>query len=244
MQIDTGTDTVLAEVTEGVGIITLNRPERRNALHYEILETVPRLLERFVEDPAVGCIMVTGAGRSFCSGGDVGGNTFRRQAAGDTPRQKATAKEQGQMLAEDARMIRMLFECPKITLAALPGAAVGAGMSLALAADLRIAGRSATLIGGWGRLGFSGDFGGPWLLTRMVGPTCALEFLIENTVIDADRAHSLGLFNVVVPDEELHSAAAAWARRIADGPRGPPVLQGERPGGCTPLPGRCPPAGG
>ena len=81
MQIDTGTDTVLAEVIEGVGIITLNRPERRNALHYEILETVPRLLERFVEDPAVGCIMVTGAGPSFCSGGDVGGNTFRRPSS-------------------------------------------------------------------------------------------------------------------------------------------------------------------
>ncbi len=219
MQIETGTETVLAEVADGVGIITLNRPERRNALHYEILETVPQLLERFVEDPAVGCIMVTGAGRSFCSGGDVGGGTFRRPPSGDAPPGKSTAKEQGQMLAEDARMIRMLFECPKITLAALPGAAVGAGMSLALAADLRIAGSSATLIGGWGRLGFSGDFGGPWLLTRMVGPTRALEFLIENTVIDADRAEALGLFNVVVPDEDLRSAAAAWASRIADGPR-------------------------
>jgi 2-(1,2-epoxy-1,2-dihydrophenyl)acetyl-CoA isomerase len=101
----------------------------------------------------------------------------------------------------------------------LPGAAVGAGMSLALAADFRIAASSATLVGGWGRLGFSGDFGGPWLLSRMVGPTLALEFLIENTVIDAARAQSLGLFNRVVPDEELRAAALAWAIKIADGPR-------------------------
>jgi 2-(1,2-epoxy-1,2-dihydrophenyl)acetyl-CoA isomerase len=116
-------------------------------------------------------------------------------------------------------MIRMLYECPKITLAALPGAAVGAGMSLALAADFRIAARSATLIGGWGRLGFSGDFGGPWLLTRHVGPTRALEFLIENTVIDAEWALALGLFTRVVPDDELRAAALAWAVKIADGPR-------------------------
>jgi 2-(1,2-epoxy-1,2-dihydrophenyl)acetyl-CoA isomerase len=219
MQIDTGTETVLAEVTDGVGIITLNRPERRNALHYELNEAVPRLIERFADDPDVGCIMVTGAGASFCSGGDVGGGTFRRPATGDAPPLKKTMKEQGQMLADDARMIPMLYECPKITLAALPGAAVGAGMSLALAADFRIAASSATLIGGWGRLGFSGDFGGPWLLSRMVGPTLALEFLIENTVIDAVRAQSLGLFNRVVPDEELRAAALAWAIKIADGPR-------------------------
>jgi len=219
MQIETGTETVLAEVADGVGIITLNRPERRNALHYEILETVPQLLERFVDDPAVGCIVVTGAGACFCSGGDVGGGTFRRPERGDAAPQKPTAEEQGQRLAEDARMIGMLFECPKITLAALPGAAVGAGMSLALAADLRIAASSATLIGGWGRLGFSGDFGGPWLLTRLVGPTRALEFLIRNTVIDAELARSLGVFNLVVPDDELRSAALAWARDIADGPR-------------------------
>jgi 2-(1,2-epoxy-1,2-dihydrophenyl)acetyl-CoA isomerase len=177
------------------------------------------LLERFVDDADVGCIMVTGAGASFCSGGDVAGGPFRRPAPADAPTGKTTAKEQGQMLAEDARMIRMLYECPKITLAALPGAAVGAGMSLALAADFRIAARSATLIGGWGRLGFSGDFGGPWLLSRMVGPTRALEFLIENTVIDAEWARALGVFNRVVPDEELADAARAWATHIAGGPR-------------------------
>ena len=92
-------------------------------------------------------------------------------------------------------------------------------MSLALAADFRIAARSAKLIGGWGRLGFSGDFGGTWLLSRMVGPARALEFLIDNTVIDSERALSLGLFNRVVPDEELHAAALAWATEIAAGPR-------------------------
>jgi 2-(1,2-epoxy-1,2-dihydrophenyl)acetyl-CoA isomerase len=221
MQIDTGTETVVADIAGGVGTIMLNRPERRNALHFEMQEAVPRLLERFAEDPDVGCIVVTGAGKSFCAGGDVGGGTSRRPSArtDDAPRQPKTAKEQGQLLAEDARMIEMLYASPKITLAALPGSAVGAGMSFALAADLRIAAQSATLIGGWGRLGFSGDFGGTWLLSRMVGPSRALEFLIDNTVIDSARALALGLFNRVVPDVELRAAALAWAGQIAAGPR-------------------------
>jgi 2-(1,2-epoxy-1,2-dihydrophenyl)acetyl-CoA isomerase len=220
MQIDTGTETVLAEVAEGVGTITLNRPERRNALHFEMYTAVPRLLERFIDDPDVGCIVVTGAGTAFSSGGDVGGGARRPSARpGNAPKQSKAAKERGQMLTEDARMIEVLYSSPKITVAALPGAAVGAGMSLALAADFRIAARSAKLIGGWGRLGFSGDFGGTWLLSRMVGPARALEFLVDNTVIDSERALSLGLFNRVVPDEDLHTAALAWAIQIAAGPR-------------------------
>ena len=123
------------------------------------------------------------------------------------------------MLARDARMVELLHGSSKVTLAALPGAAVGAGMSIALAADLRIAAQSSKLIPGWGRLGFSGDFGGTWFLTRLVGPAKALELLIDNTAIDAELALSLGLVNRVVPDDELRTAAMAWAVAIADGPR-------------------------
>jgi 2-(1,2-epoxy-1,2-dihydrophenyl)acetyl-CoA isomerase len=219
MEIETGTETVLADVSEGVGTITLNRPERRNALHFEMYAAIPRLLERFADDPEVGCIMITGAGAAFSSGGDVGGGGSRRPRRDDEPRRSASTEERGRLLARDAHMVEVLYASPKITLAALPGPAVGAGMSLALAADLRIAARASKLIGGWGRLGFSGDFGGTWLLSRLVGPARALEFLIDNTAIDAEQALSLGLFNRVVPDEELPVAARAWAMQIAAGPQ-------------------------
>jgi 2-(1,2-epoxy-1,2-dihydrophenyl)acetyl-CoA isomerase len=223
MQIETGTETVTAERTDGVGIITLNRPERRNALHSEMFDAVPRALERFVGDPEVGCVMITGAGTAFCSGGDVGSGASRRPDPpgaddGSVSRAK-TVEDHGSMLAHDARMVELLHGSPKVTLAALPGAAVGAGMSIALAADLRIAAESAKLIPGWSRLAFSGDFGGTWFLTRLVGPAKALEILIDDRIIEADEALSLGLFNRVVPEDEFRAAAMAWAVSIARGPR-------------------------
>jgi 2-(1,2-epoxy-1,2-dihydrophenyl)acetyl-CoA isomerase len=220
MQIKTGTDTVMAQRIDGVGVITLNRPERRNALHVDMFEAVPRLLERFIGDPEVGCIMITGAGTAFCSGGDVGGSGSRRPASpGDDTGPARAVEDLGTMLTRDARMVELLHGSPKVTLAALPGAAVGAGMSIALAADLRIASQSAKLIPGWGQLGFSGDFGGTWFLTRLVGPAKALEFLLDNRAVGAEEALRLGLFNRVVPEVELPSAALSWAEAIARAPR-------------------------
>ncbi len=218
MQIETGTETVIAEVTDAVGIVTLHRPERRNALHADMYEAVPRVLEQFIEDDAVGCIMITGAGTAFCSGGDVGGGTSRRPDDSTAASPKKSAAELGRMLAHDARMVELLHDSPKITLAALPGAAVGAGMSIALSTDLRIAARSAKLIPGWGKLGFSGDFGGTWFLSRLVGPAKALELLVDDVTIDAELALSLGLFNRIVPDDALRVAAFTWASEIAEGP--------------------------
>ncbi|MFV1362481.1 enoyl-CoA hydratase-related protein [Mycolicibacterium elephantis] len=215
-QIDTGTATVLAEVADGVGSITLNRPERRNALHAEMYEAVPRLLERFATADDVGCVLITGAGDAFCAGGDVrDGGSAKDVPAGDRDQQIAA---RAVILADNARMVSLLHNLPKVTIAALPGAAVGAGMSIALSTDLRIAARSARLIPGWAKLAFSGDFGGAWLLTHLVGPSKALELLIADAAIDADTAAHLGLFNRVVDDADLPAAARAWATTIAAGP--------------------------
>jgi 2-(1,2-epoxy-1,2-dihydrophenyl)acetyl-CoA isomerase len=203
--VDTGTETVRAWVTDGVGAIELNRPERRNALHPDMYDAVPRLIQQFDGDDAVGCIVLTGAGAAFCAGGDVRAGSDRDGAGSD--------------LADNARMVVMLHESPKITLAALNGPAVGAGIGIALAADLRIAATSTRLVGGWVRLAFSGDFGGTWFLTRLLGPARALEFLVDNTPIDAETGLRLGLFNRVVPDDQLRDAALAWARAIAAGPQ-------------------------
>lgn len=215
-RVDTGTDTVLATVVDRVAVLTLNRPERRNALHPEMYEALPRLLERFAADDGVGCVLLTGAGNAFCAGGDVrDGGSAREVPDGD---REAQICARTALLADNARIVTLLHTMPKITVAALPGAAVGAGMSIALAADLRIASPAARLIPGWAKLAFSGDFGGAWFLTRLVGPAKALELLIADHPIDADTALGLGLFNRVVDDADLCAEALHWAADIAAGP--------------------------
>jgi 2-(1,2-epoxy-1,2-dihydrophenyl)acetyl-CoA isomerase len=210
----TGTDCVTGEIIDRVGIVTLNRPHRRNALHPEMYDAVPRLLNRFAVDDDIGCVMITGAGSAFCAGGDVRDGADRAADANSAYDPRARAAK----LTRNARMVQLLHQMPKVTLAALPGAAAGAGMSIALSADLRIAARSAQLIPGWGRLAFSGDFGGGWFLTRLVGPAVALELLIDGGPIDADTALRLRLVNRVVDDQDLRPAALAWASEIAAGP--------------------------
>jgi len=214
--VDSGTDTIRSFIESGVGVIELNRPERRNALHPEMYDAIPRLVERYGSDDTVGCILLTGAGTAFCAGGDVRGVGDRRHS-GPPPHDRPQGR--GDPLAHQARAVILLQESPKITMAALPGPAVGAGTSLALAADLRIAAESASLITGWARLAFSGDFGGTWLLTQMLGAPRALAALVDNATISSAEALALGLFNKVVPDEQLPAAAMAWARSIAAGPR-------------------------
>lgn len=215
--LDTGTDTVTAEIVDAVGVITFNRPERRNALNAEMYEAVPRLLDRYGSDDNVGCVLMTGAGSAFCAGGDVrdGRSDVNGTAGNDTESQ---VRSRAAALTRNARMIQLLRDIPKVTIAALPGAAVGAGMSIALSTDLRIAARSARLIPGWGRLAFSGDFGGAWFLTRLVGPSIALQLLIDGNPIDTEMALRLGMVNRVVDDADLRPAALGWAVEIAAGP--------------------------
>jgi 2-(1,2-epoxy-1,2-dihydrophenyl)acetyl-CoA isomerase len=214
--IDTGTDTVLAEIVGGVAVVTFHRPHRRNALHPEMYDAVPPLLERFADDADVGCVLVTGTGNAFCAGGDVrDGGSAKEMPAGDPDEQ---IRSRSALLADNARMVTLLHSMPKITIAALPGAAVGAGMSIALSTDLRIAARSARLIPGWAKLAFSGDFGGAWLLTHLLGPSRALELLVSDAPIGAEAAERLGLFNRVVDDADLPAAALRWATSLAAGP--------------------------
>ena len=208
MNIDSGTDTIRSFIESGVGVIELNRPERRNALHPEMYDAIPRLVERYGSNDAVGCILLTGAGTAFCAGGDVRGGGDRRHS-GPPPNDRP--QRRGDPLAHQARAVILLQESPKITMAALPGPAVGAGTSLALATDLRIAAESASLITGWARLAFSGDFGGTWLLTRMLGAPRALAALLDNATISSAEALALGLFNKVVPDE--HCLRPRWRGR-------------------------------
>src|SRR5579871_787655 len=215
--VETGTPFVEGWIEEGVGVLRLNRPERRNALHPDMYPALRLVLAGFAHDDRVGCVVLTGAGDGFCSGGDVRDG---RRPGSDT----MSLAERAEHLARDADIIVDLYELPKLSIAAINGPAVGAGLAIALACDLRIAARSARLITGWIALGFSGDFGGAWSLTRLVGPAKALELLVDGARVSADEGRAIGLVNRVVDDAELWPAAMGWASALAGGPRAAHLL--------------------
>jgi 2-(1,2-epoxy-1,2-dihydrophenyl)acetyl-CoA isomerase len=212
--VPTGTDTVCIEVTDRVGVITFNRPDRRNALHDEMYAPMISAVKSFAADPEVGCVVVTGEGSGFCSGGDVRDGSGKR-----TDGTRATTEERVALLEANSQLSVLLHEAPIVTIAAVNGPAVGAGMSIALACDLRIAAGSAKFIGGWARLAFSGDFGGPWLLANRVGQSKALELLVTNATVLAEEALELGLVDRVVSDESFAVDWRAWADEFAAGPQ-------------------------
>jgi len=204
---------LLESVKDGVAVLTMNRPDRLNALSEEMLDAMLDTLRRLAEDATVGCVVLTGAGRGFCAGGDVKAMAEGREFAGETLEEKA------QVLRDKMEASRWLHEMPKPTIAMVRGAAAGAGLSLALACDLRIAGESAKLGTAFARVGYSGDFGGSYYLTQLVGTAKARELYYTADLLDARRALELGLVNRVVPDSALEDETLALAGRIARGPR-------------------------
>jgi 2-(1,2-epoxy-1,2-dihydrophenyl)acetyl-CoA isomerase len=218
-EIDTGTDHLLARVDDGVAVITLNRPERRNALSEPMLNALAKTLFDAEMSDDVGCVVVTGAGGAFCAGGDV-----KAMAGGDVRDGTSAAGSSYDAMVHRQRVMQRatsgrLFEMPKPTIAALPGAAAGAGLSIALACDLRYMADTAIMTTAFARVAFAGDYGGTWFLTRLVGPAKARELYYFSERVSADQALALGLTNGVFPADELESAVLDRARRIANGPR-------------------------
>lgn len=214
MEIDTGTNELLCVVREGVALITLNRPEARNALSDKLTPALRTQIRERGEDPEVGAILITGAGTAFCSGGDVkgmGGRGARGQMSFD--------ERLADLRWRQANLTGALVAARKPTVAALPGAAAGAGLALALACDIRIAARSAFVSTGYARIGLSGDYGIAWLMTRTVGSARARELMFTGERVDSERGERIGLFNRVVEDAKLQDEAFALARSLADGPR-------------------------
>lgn len=190
--------------------LTLNRPDRMNAFSPAMLQGLGEALDRLGNDAGIGVIVVTGAGRGFCAGGDV-------KTMADRATQGFEERVEG--LRRMHRLPMLLRTIPKIVIAMVNGPAVGAGLGLAMACDLRIAGRSARFGTGFAGVGYSGDFGGSWTLTRLVGTAKARELYFLGDIIDAAEAASLGVVSRVVDDDVLRSETAALAQRIADGPR-------------------------
>jgi 2-(1,2-epoxy-1,2-dihydrophenyl)acetyl-CoA isomerase len=214
-QINTGTEDLLAEIKSGVAWITLNRPEARNAMSGPMNEALRKTLAEFELDPDVKCIVLTGAGKGFCAGGDVKGMA----AAGDgTVGNNTMDGAIHQQRVHQRATAGKLFTMPKPTIAALPGAAAGAGLSLALACDLRIMASNAILTTAFARVGFSGDYGGTYFLTQLVGSAKAREMYFLSDRISAEEALSLGLTNWVCEPEELISRTTEIANKLATGP--------------------------
>ncbi len=213
---DTGTDDISVEVTDGVMTVTLNRPDRRNAMSTPMMEGLVAAIADAETATDVGALVLTGAGGAFCAGGDVKGMAAAGGEGGGSPLQYDARVHNQRRNQRDTS--GKLYEMPKPTIAALPGAAAGAGLSMALACDLRYAAPNAIMTTAFARVGFSGDYGGTWFMSRLIGSAKARELYFLSDRVDMDQAVSLGLVNGVFPAESLMDEVGAIARRLASGP--------------------------
>jgi 2-(1,2-epoxy-1,2-dihydrophenyl)acetyl-CoA isomerase len=214
-QLDTGTEDLLAEIDDGVATLTLNRPARRNAMSDAMMTALERILAEVETDDAVGCVVLTGAGGAFCAGGDV--KAMAERSAADRER-SLDAQVHRQRLRQRATSGR-LWQMPKPTIAAIGGPAAGAGLSMALACDLRYAADTAVLTTAFARVAFAGDYGGTWFLTQLVGSAKAKELYYFSDRLSAADAERLGIVNAVFPAADFDAEVRQRARRLAEGPR-------------------------
>ncbi|MEN9629844.1 MAG: enoyl-CoA hydratase [Pseudomonadota bacterium] len=204
------TQDLLETFDNGIATLTMNRPEARNAFTLEMMSALSEALPRLATNPAVRLVVLTGAGAAFCAGGDV--KSFARRASGGG---EMTFDQRVSDLRARMEATRWLHEMPKPTLAVIPGPAAGAGFSLAVACDLRIAADDAKLTTAFSKIGLSGDYGGSYFLNHLVGAAKAREMYFTGQVIRGDEAARIGLVNRAVPAAQLPAAAAAWAAELA-----------------------------
>jgi 2-(1,2-epoxy-1,2-dihydrophenyl)acetyl-CoA isomerase len=215
-----GEQELLVQNRDGVLYLTLNRPDKLNALSDAIISGLLEHLRKAATDDSVGAVVVTGAGRGFCAGGDIGRMRERNENAQPAGGNHAASLDQrisGLRRSEEVSLL--LQEIPKVTIAAINGPAAGAGFSLCLACDLRIASDQARMGTAFARVGYSGDFGGSYFLTKIVGTAKARELYFTADMLSADEALKAGIVNRVVPAASFADEVHAFARRIASGPR-------------------------
>ena len=216
--IETGTEELLCRLEDRVAIITLNRPNKKNAISDHLTPALRQTLLDLETKREVGCILITGSGDAFCAGGDIGGmggNASKDEEVSERP----TAEERVRALIHKQETLTLrLADHAKPTIAALPGVAAGAGLCIALACDIRVACRSAFVTTAYRNIGFSGDYGGSWLLTQLVGPSKAKELFFTGRRVQSGEALALGIFNNVFEDASFENEALAMAKQIASGP--------------------------
>jgi 2-(1,2-epoxy-1,2-dihydrophenyl)acetyl-CoA isomerase len=224
------TEVLLERLEDGVLTITLNRPDSMNALNPPLMRRLVDAAQRAAQDSAVGCVVLTGAGRGFCAGGDAkavakgreqvaaakAAEAATSEAGGEKPKKKVTTREErAAWIRRSGEASRLLHEMAKPTIAMINGGCAGAGMSLAGACDLRIAGESARFSTAFANFGISGDYGGSYFWTRILGTARARELYFLAEKFDAAQALALGVVSAVHPDDQLAEKTMAVARRLA-----------------------------
>ena len=210
-------DEVLIEEREGrVALLILNRPESLNALNPPLMKRLLEGVRRAGEDDGVGCVVLTGAGRGFCAGGDVRAisKAADERVAGTAP-SKSTIENRTRWLRRNVEVARMLHEMPKPTIAMINGACAGAGMSLAAACDFRFAAASSKFAPAFTSNGMPGDYGGAWLWTQILGSGKARQLYLIDEKRDAASALAFGLVDRVYDDEALKAETMALAAKLA-----------------------------
>jgi 2-(1,2-epoxy-1,2-dihydrophenyl)acetyl-CoA isomerase len=203
-------DMVLQKLEGGLLTITMNRPERRNALNPDMVRGLVEAARRAADDPEVRAVLFKGAGGTFCVGGDV---KSMAEGRASLPFETKLAN-----LRRGMEVSRILHQMPKPVVAQLDGAAAGAGLSIALACDLRVASRSCKITTAFAKVGLSGDYGGTYFLTHLLGSAKARELYLMSPVLTGEEALALGIVNKVVPDGEIEAAARELAMSLAQGP--------------------------
>ena len=206
----TANEMVLQSLDKGLLTITMNRPDRRNALSPDMTRGLVDAARRAAEDAEVRAVLLKGAGGTFCVGGDV-----KSMAAGRAP---MSFEEKQVNLRKGMEVSRILHQMQKPVVAQLDGAAAGAGLSIALSCDLRVASESCKITTAFAKVGFSGDYGGTYFLTMMLGSAKARELYLLSPVLTAKEAFDLGMVTKVVPDAECEAAAREMAMSLAHGP--------------------------
>lgn len=214
---DQSTEHLIETHDEGVTTLTMNRPQARNAMSGEMMAAMTEALPRLAADRSVRCVVLTGAGGAFCAGGDVKGFASEASAGskGDAKPSGFDLEGRSQGLRQGMELSRILHEMPKPTLAAIPGPAAGAGFSLALACDLRIALDTAKLTTAFSKVGLSGDYGGSFFLPYLVGQAKARELYFTAKVLNGAEALEIGLVNRVATADTFAAEVDAFARELA-----------------------------
>lgn len=207
---------VLVDDAGGVRTITLNRPDRLNALTDSIMAPLADAVADAARDSSVGCVVVTGAGRGFCSGGDLKGD---RAPSEVSPETGGRTEQSNIRLRSYMETARLLHDMGKPTIAMVNGPVAGAGIGIAGACDLRFASHSASFLTAFDRIGGSGDFGSTWFWTKHLGSARARELFLLGEKLTAEEAHTIGIYTRLFADDVLADETMKVARRLADGPR-------------------------
>jgi 2-(1,2-epoxy-1,2-dihydrophenyl)acetyl-CoA isomerase len=210
---------IIEVIDDGVGLITLNRPESLNALNPPMMRALTETAVRLAEDQLVRCVVVTGAGKGFCAGGDVkaSGRAASQEIEQDNKSDKRarSVEEKTAWLRRSMEASRILHQMKKPTIAMINGACAGAGLSLAGACDFRFCNRSARFVSAFARGGLSGDYGGSWFWSRILGTARARELYMLGEKLNAQQALEMGLVHRVYEDTDLQSMTMSLAKQLA-----------------------------